>query len=229
MTTPATRDSTVRYPLVVVDWAADRDRFESGWLRLVGPADLPGLPLTDTCQSWDGNGKPVTITGTAVRITSEAPDPAVRTILQDWRRRAPLPVLPSAGSGDTALPFIVDDVAVASGRLTETGTTRRPSTALRVLPVVLMVLSALALVPGALVDALPVVVALAGYMVSSALMRRWSYPPSHWGEESHRDPHDGISRLAVGAKVLFWAAAAGLMTAALLDWAGVLPNAVPWA
>ena len=70
MSVTTTRD--VRYPLIVVDWTADRNRYDSRWLRLIGPADLPDLHLTDACQSWDGHGRPVTIRGTSVTMTTTA-------------------------------------------------------------------------------------------------------------------------------------------------------------
>ena len=227
MTVTTTRD--VRYPLIVVDWAADRNRYDSRWLRLIGPAELADLRLSTTCQSWDGNGRPVTIRGTSVTMTSTATDPAVANILREWRSRAPLGVAPSTMSGATAIPFLVDDVAVAQTKLTDEGTTPRVATWLRLLPLSLMLLSAAVILPLLRSDVLSVAVAFLGYVVASALMRRWSYPPAHWGADARRDPHDLVSRLAVATKAVFWTVAGIGAAVVVLDWAEVLPGAVSWA
>ena len=227
MTVTTTGD--VRYPLIVVDWAADRNRYDSRWLRLIGPADLPELPLSTTCQSWDGNGRPVTIRGTSVTMTSTATDPAVANILREWRSRAPLGVAPSTMSGATAIPFLVDDVAVAQTKLTDDGATPQVGTWRRLLPVLLMLLSAAAILPLLHNDILSVAAAFLGYVVASALMRRWSYPPARWGSDPRRDPHDLVSRLAVAAKAVFWAVAGIGAALVLLDWVEVLPGYVAWA
>lgn len=227
MTVTTSRD--VRYPLIVVDWAADRHRYDSRWLRLIGPADLPGLRLNETCQSWDGHGRPVTIRGESVIMTSTAVDPAAANILREWRSRAPLGVAPGTMSGATAIPFLVDDVAVARSKLTQEGTTRRVGLGLRLLPVLLMVLSALVLFPLLRNDPLTSAVAFLGYAVASALMRRWSYPPSRWGARERRDPHDRVSRLAVAAKVFFWVVAGVSAVLVVLDWTELLPGVIAWA
>ena len=97
MTSTTRAQSTdVRFPLIVVDWAQDRHRYDSGWLQLVGPADLPQLQQNPTTQIWDGNGRPVTVHATTVTITSNASDPAVRNILLLWRSRVPVPVMPTS-------------------------------------------------------------------------------------------------------------------------------------
>lgn len=227
MSVTTTRD--VRYPLIVVDWTADRNRYDSRWLRLIGPADLADLQLTDACQSWDGHGRPVTIRGTSVTMTTTAVDPAVANILREWRSRAPLGVAPGTMSGATAIPFLVDDVAVARSKLTGDGTTPSVGMGLRLLPVALMLISAAAIFPLLRDDPLTTAVAFLGYVVSSALMRRWSYPPARWGAAQQRDPHDAVSRLAVGAKVLFWVVAGVSALLVVLDWAELVPGLVAWA
>lgn len=226
---PSTRAQTdVRFPLIVVDWARDRRSFDSGWLRMVGPADLPLNDLPETAQLWDGNGRPVVTHGASVTITTAAPDPAVRNILLEWRRRVPVAVMPGSMSGDTAIPFLVDDVVAARARLTDTGTTRRPTLWLRLLPVVTMLLSAMAIVPLMRTDLINTTLAFMGYVASAALMNRWTYPATHWGDPPRRDPHDTVSRSAVAAKIVFWSIAAAALTVALLDWAEVAPNLLSW-
>lgn len=218
----------VRYPLIVVDWALDRHRYDSGFLRLVGPSDLPELTQTPTLQMWDGNGRPVTVHGSAVTMTTTATDPAARNILLQWRSRLPLPIMPGSMSGDTAIPFLVDDVVAARNRLTPTGATRRPGVWLRLLPVLLMLVSAAAIIPLVRNDLLNGAIAFIGYVASASLMHRWTYPASHWGHRTSRDPHDWVSRAALGAKVVFWAVAAAAVTLALLDWAEIAPDLLSW-
>lgn len=230
MITPTTRaqSTDVRFPLIVVDWAQDRHRYDSGWLQLVGPADLPHLQQNPTTQIWDGNGRPVTVHSDKVTITSNASDPAVRNILLLWRSRVPVPVMPTSMSGDTAIPFLVDDVFAARTKLTDTGATPRRPTVVRLLPILLMLLSAAAIVPLIRRDLLGVAIAFIGYVVASSLMVRWSDPASHWGDPPRRDPHDAISRLAVAARVVFWAVAAAAATVVVLDWAEVAPSLLSW-
>lgn len=223
-----TASKDVRYPLIVVDWALDRHRYDSGWLRLIGPSDLPHLTATPTQQMWDGNGRPVSVHGTTVTMTTTAPDPAARNILLQWRSRVPIPVMPGSMSGDTAIPFLVDDVVAARSRLTDTGATKRPGVWLRLLPVVLMLLSAAAIIPLVRSDVLNGAIAFIGYVASASLMNRWTYPAAHWGHDDRRDPHDWVSRAGVAAKVVFWAVAAAAVTLAVLDWAEIAPDLLAW-
>ncbi|MFN8125275.1 MAG: hypothetical protein U0R64_02000 [Candidatus Nanopelagicales bacterium] len=230
MSTPTTSTLSTdpRFPLIVVDWALDRNQYDSGWLRMVGPADVSRLTLTPTSQTWDGAGRPVTIHGDTVTVTTTAVDPAVRNILQLWRTRVPVAVMPGVRSGDTAIPFMVDDVVVAREKLDESGETPRPNGWLRVLPILGVLIAAVLLIPLLRIDLLSASVAVILYALSAAGMTRWSYPALHWGDPPRRDPHDTVSRIAVGAKVVFWAVAAAAATLVLLDWAEVAPGLFPW-
>lgn len=229
LSTTRAQSTDVRFPLIVVDWALDRHRFDSGWLRMLGPADLATLDQTTTMQIWDGNGRAVNVHGTTVTMTTTATDPAVRNILLLWRSRVPVPVMPGSMSGDTAVPFLVDDVVTARSKLTDAGTTRRPGAWLRILPILLMLTSAAAIVPLLRTDLINAALAFIGYVASASMMQRWSYPATKWGDPPRRDPHDVISRAAVASKVVFWAVAAAAATLVVLDWAEVLPGLLPWA
>lgn len=214
----------VRYPLIIVDWAQDRTSFD--WLRTAGPADLPLQGLASTCQMWDGSGRPVTVLGSSVTVTAEAVDPAVRNIVTEWRSRAPVGVMPGSMSGETAIPFLIDDVAVARERLTPTGATGRSPLWLRVTPILLMAVAAVALIPLLQVDLLTGVIAFVLYVLASWGMDRWSNPARHWG--GRRDPHDVISRMALAVRVGFWAVTAAAFTLVVLDWAEIVPRLFPW-
>ncbi len=226
---PLASSKEPRFPLIIVDWAKDRNHYDSGWLRMVGPAEVSHLVLSPTSQTWDGAGRPVTIHGTQVTVTTLAVDPAVRNILQTWRSRVPVAVMPGIRSGETAVPFMVDDVVVAQDKLGASGETPRPDGRRRILPIVGVFLAAVLLIPLLRIDLLVASLAVILYAVSAAGMARWSYPALHWGEPPRRDPHDTISRVAVGAKVTFWAVAAAATTLAVLDWAEIVPGLFPWA
>lgn len=231
MSTPTTSVASTdpRFPLIIVDWAKDRNRYDSGWLRMVGPSEVSHVELTPTSQAWDGAGRPITIHGAQITITTTAVDPAVRNILQLWRSRVPVAVMPGVRSGETAVPFMVDDVVVAREKLGDAGETPRPGGWRRILPIVGVFVAAVLLIPLLRVDLLVGSLAVILYGVSAAGMARWSYPALHWGEPPRRDPHDAISRVAVGAKVTFWAVAAAAVTLAVLDWAELVTGLFPWA
>ena len=172
VTMPTTRPQStdVRFPLIVVDWARDRHRYESGWLQLAGPADLPQLQQNSTTQIWDGHGRPVTVHGTAVTMTTTATDPAVRNILSLWRSRVPLPDHAEFDVGRHCGAVPGRRRLAARTKLTQAGTTRRPGTALRLLPILLMLLSAAAIFPLMRSDPLNAAIAFIGY---AAAPRSW--------------------------------------------------------
>lgn len=224
MTTAGTSTRAARYPLIVVDWAQDRASFD--WIRTAGPGDVAHLRLTPTCQTWDGSGRPVIVQGSSVTVTSDAVDPAVRNIVTEWRSRAPVGVMPASMSGDTAIPFLVDDVAAARDRLTSGGTTGRHPAAKRWLPTLLMAVAAVSLIPLLQVDLLTGSISFVLYVVASWGMDRWTAPARHWGGRT--DPHDTISRIAVATRIGFWAVAAAALTLVILDWAEVIPRLFRW-
>lgn len=229
MTDSDARSAAVRYPLIVVDRAKDPDRYDSGWLRLVERSELANMPAGPTVQIWDQAGRPATFTVRGPVLTDTTVDPAAREVLSQWRERMPKPYLATAPGGDTAIQHIVGDVAAAQSRLTPDGALPRPDTARRIVPVVLMLAAAVALIPLVRIDNWGVGVVLVWYVVAAALMHRWSYPPAWWGNPPRRDDPDLISRLAVASKVVFWAVAAAAGTLALLAWAGWGPAFLPWA
>lgn len=219
----------LQFPLIVVDRSRDPERYASGFLRLVTPADLAQLRMLPSMQAWDRSGRPVSITASGVRLLGTDPEPEARQILADWRRRMPAQVRPANSADDTAIGFIVGDVMVAQARLTSDGATRRPGTALRLLPVGLMLVAALLVIP--LVRAAswgPVAVAIT-YVVAALLVRRWSYPPQWFGDPPRRGEPDLISTLAVASKVVFWSVAAAAVTLTLLAANNVIDPFLPWA
>jgi len=224
---PKPSDTPVRYPLVVEDRSKDPDVYGSGWLRLVYPDEIADLRLSADLRVWDSAGRPVEVFGGVPELTDLAADPQAREALLAWRRRVPVPLM-AAGTGDTAIQFVVSDVAAAQSRLTEKGATRQPGLAQRLLPIVLMVVSAIALIPLLRIESWGIGVVVVLYTVSSALMHRWSYPPGWWGNPPRRDEPDRIARLAMLSKVIFWSVAAAAVTLVALDMMGLRQEFVPW-
>jgi hypothetical protein len=224
-----TRNTEVRFPLILVDRSKDPDDFGSGWLRLAGPGDLPHVRLTDRTDAWDAGGRPVAVTPSGVVLTATYPDEEVRRILIDWRSRAPIPLFSGGRTGETAVPFLIDDVIAARSRLTNDGRTPQPAAHIRILPIVLMLVTAVVLIPLVRTDTWGIGVAALLYAISAALMNRWSYPAGEWGDPPRRDPPDTISHVAFAGKVVFWSVAAAAATLAVLDWTEILPGFVSWA
>lgn len=220
-------DQPVRFPLVVVDESRDPDVYESGWLRLLYPQDLPLVVLSPRMRVWDSLGRPVAVSAGRARLTDVEVDPEAREALLAWRRRVPVPLMAGA-AGDTAIQFIVKDVALARTKLTEDGATRQPRTVQRLIPIALMLVSAVALVPLLRLESWGIGVVVVLYTLASALMHRWSYPPGWWGDPPRRDDPDRISRLALYSKIVFWGVAAAAATLVALDMMGVRDEVVPW-
>lgn len=219
----------VRYPLIVVDRSKDPDIYDSGWLRLVDRHELATMPAGPTIDLWDQAGRPARFTVRGPELRSGDPDPAAREVLTQWRERMPQPKLSTGPAGDTAIQYIVSDVAAARARLTPDGAVPRPErVSRRLLPILLMLLGAVVLIPLVRIDSWGVGVVLLWYLGAAALMHRWSYPPAWWGNPPHRDDPDAISRLAVASKVVFFGVAAAAATLALLDWIGMGPGFASW-
>lgn len=216
------RSTDVRYPLIVVDRSRDPDRYDSGWLRLIERHELASVPVGPTIDMWDQAGRPAKFTVLGPVLRSQEPDPAAREVLTQWRQRMPRPYLGTGPAGDTAIQYVVSDVAAAKARLTPDGAIARPQSPVRrLLPVFLMLLAALALIPLVQAGSWGIGVIVVWYVAAAAVMHRWSYPPAWWGNPPRRDDPDLISRAAVASKVVFWGVAAAAATLALLDWVGM--------
>lgn len=228
MTTSAST-TTVRYPLIVVDWSRDRDRFGSGWLRLLQPGEIAAISITPSVQIWDADGRPACPNGAEVALTSMLPDPRAREVLLEWRTRAPVPMRAIGRSGETAVLFLVDDVMAAGSRLADDGSTKRRPTWLRLLPVWGMLLAAVLLIPLARLETWGIGLVAAMYGISAIGIRRWSAPRSHWGDPPRTDPPDAVSHAASATVAVFWGVAAAAATLTILDWSELVPGFVPWA
>lgn len=224
---PKPSETPVRFPLVVVDSSKDPDVYGSGWLRLLDPYEAPHLVLTGQVRAWDSAGRPVRLQGGTPRLTSLDPDPEAREALLAWRRRVPVPLMAGA-AGDTAIQFIVSDVAAARAKLTEEGATRQPGRFQRLVPVIVMLVTALALIPLVRIESWGIGIVVVLYTVTSAVMHRWSYPPGWWGNPPRREDPDLISQLALFSKVIFWSVAAAAVTLVALDMMGVHDRFVAW-
>ena len=217
-----------RYPLIVVDWAKDRDDYTSGWLRLFGPADLASVPISATSELWDADGYPVTLIGGKVAVSENRVDPDVREVLVAWRRRVPFPI-PGAGTGETAIPFMIDDIVTSRARLTPLGRTYIATDRQRVAPIVVMVISALLVLPLVGLNPWFAVVFAAVYGVTASLLNRWSYPAGEWGNPPRVDPPDRISRLAKSAKTVFLTMSAVTTALVALGVLGIVGPYPVWA
>lgn len=226
---PKPSDTSVRYPLVVEDRTKDPDVYDSGWLRLMYPLETKGLRLSADVRAWDSAGRPVRIALNGVaELTDLAPDPAAREALLAWRRRVPVPLMAGGAMGDTAIQFIVSDVAAARAKLTPEGATKVPGRVRRLLPVVAMLLTAVALIPLLRIESWGIGVVVVLYTVATALMHRWSYPPGWWGNPPKRDAPDAIAHLALVSKVVFWSVAAAAVTLVAVDMMGFHDGFVSW-